>query len=80
MSDEFIEVRITASQTVQYAQTVQMRAADYEEYKRLVATDAKDSLFESLAERYLDLSDISSADHLEDVEVRKWEPRSCQQF
>lgn len=74
MATEYIEVRITASQTVQYAQTVNMSVGDYEKYQKLVAADARDSEFDEIAELYLDLADVWHADRLQEVEVRLWTP------
>ena len=71
MTDEYMKVRITASQTVRYAQTVDMSVADYEAYQKLVAENARDDKFEAIAERYLNFADIHHSDRLEEVEVHK---------
>ena len=73
-----VKVQITCSQTVRYAKTIEMPAAEYAKYQAAVdeydiSPRASDRMLSEFADNWIDASrDWLDADDFEDVEVQPY--------
>lgn len=67
--EEMVQVRIVASQKLRFDQIKNIPKKEWDEYRALVAANARDSEFQKFGELYIEPNDPVDWDDYDDVEI-----------